>query len=77
MYVALGKRPGFGFHMWTEVWIRDRWMPLDATIGRGGIGCGHLKLTHSNLSNGDEVSAILSVLPVLRQVQIEVRDVAY
>ena len=77
VYVALGKRPGFGFHMWTEVWIRDRWMPLDATIGRGGIGCGHLKLTHSNLSNGDEVSAILSVLPVLRQVQIEVRDVAY
>ena len=77
VYVSLRNRPGFGFHMWTEVWIHDRWIPLDATIGRGGIGCGHLKLTHSNLSNGDEVSAILSVLPVLRQVQIEVRDVAY
>ena len=77
VYVSLGNRPGFGFHMWTEVWIQDRWLPLDATIGRGGIGCGHLKLTHSNLSSGAEVSAILSVLPVLRQVQIEIREGVY
>ncbi|MAV36863.1 MAG: hypothetical protein CMJ59_15550, partial [Planctomycetaceae bacterium] len=77
VYILLENRPGFGFHMWTEVWVGDRWIPLDATLGRGGIGAGHLKLTHSNLSNGEEVSAILSVLPVLRQIEIEVLEVAY
>ena len=26
---------GFAYHMWNEVWIADRWIPLDATLGHG------------------------------------------
>ena len=33
----LGK-PGLAFHMWTEVWIKGRWLPLDATLGKGTTG---------------------------------------
>ena len=30
--------PGYAYHMWTEVWVNQRWTPIDATLGRGGIG---------------------------------------
>lgn len=63
---------GFAYHMWTEVWLNDRWVPLDATLGRGGIGAGHLKLAHSNLQGADAYSAFLPVFRVLGQLQLEV-----
>jgi len=56
---------GFAYHMWTECWLGGRWMPLDATLGQGGIGAAHLKLGHSSL---DGAAAIGSLLPSLRVV---------
>ena len=63
---------GFAYHMWTEVWIRDRWVPLDATLGQGGIGAAHLKLAHSSLAGRSEFNAFLPVAQVLWQLKIEV-----
>ena len=78
--VALGlvyspNNQGFAFHMWNEAWIQDRWIPLDATLGQGGIGAAHLKLRHSNLANEMAESAILSVVQVIHQLQIQVVEV--
>jgi transglutaminase-like putative cysteine protease len=61
--------------MWTEAWIKDRWIPLDATLGRGGIGAAHLKLAHSNLKGADAYSAFLPVFRVLGQLKLEVVEV--
>lgn len=63
---------GFAYHMWTEVWIEDRWIPLDATLGQGGIGAAHLKLAHSSLAGRAEFNAFLPVAQVLWQLEIEV-----
>jgi len=63
----------FAGHMWTEAWLDGRWVPLDATLGKGGIGVGHIKLADSGLSN-DGPSPVLSFLPlmnVLEDVEIE------
>ena len=54
-------REGFAYHMWTEVWITDRWVPLDATLGKAGIGAGHLKLAESSLDGANAYSAFLPV----------------
>lgn len=77
--VALGlvyspSNQGFAFHMWNEAWVRDRWIPLDATLGHGGIGAAHLKLRHSNLANEAAESAILSVVQVINQLEIKVLE---
>jgi transglutaminase-like putative cysteine protease len=40
-----GPKPVLGFHMWTEVFVEGQWMGIDATIGRGHVGPGHLKIT--------------------------------
>lgn len=49
--VYVPERSSFGAHMWTEAWISGQWIPLDATLGEGGIGPGHIKLADSSLSD--------------------------
>jgi len=63
---------GFAYHLWTEAWIGDRWVPLDATLARGGIGAAHLKITDSNLDGASAASAFLPVIQVIGQMEVEV-----
>jgi hypothetical protein len=72
--VYVGAPPGFGFHMWDELYIDGHWIPLDATLGRGGIGAGHIKLAHSNLSDATALGCFLPVAQVLGRLKIEVLD---
>jgi transglutaminase-like putative cysteine protease len=62
----------FAFHMWTEVWVKGEWRAIDATLGQGGIGAMHLKI--SDQSWKDEVTAapLLPTLRVLGRVSIDV-----
>lgn len=64
---------GFAYHMWTEAWITDRWIPLDATLGLGGIGGGHLKLADSNLA--DSYASFLTVMQAMGRLELEVVSV--
>jgi hypothetical protein len=64
----------FGFHMWTEVWIDDRWIPLDGTLALGGIGAAHLKIAQSSLDGTGAFSAFLPVAQVVGRLRIEVVD---
>ena len=78
--VAMGlvyyeAKRGYAYHMWNEVWSGDRWVPLDATLGRGGIGAAHLKLGDSNLDGATAYSAFLPVFRVMGQLQIELVEV--
>ena len=74
--VYVDSLSAFGGHMWTEAKLDGHWIPVDATLGRGGIGCAHLKLSESSLSD-DGPSAISSFAPlmlVIGQMKIEVID---
>lgn len=72
VYVPLDARDvGFLYHMWTEVWIDGRWIPIDATLGRGGIGAAHLTLVESNLKD-EGIEAFLPVLQVIGQLDLEI-----
>lgn len=73
--VYVPSEASFGFHMWNEVYIGDRWLPLDATLGRGGIGAGHLKLGDTNLKGGSAYTSFLPVAKVLGRLEITPIDV--
>lgn len=76
--VAIGLvyyRGEFLYHMWTEAFIGGIWIPLDATLGRGGIGAAHLKITGSNLEGAAPQAAFLPVTEVIGQLEIEILDV--
>ena len=59
------KRTFFGFHMWTEVWVRGQWLGLDATLGKGGIGPGHLKVTDHSWYDTRTMNPLLPVMRVM------------
>jgi hypothetical protein len=64
----------FGGHMWTEALLNGAWIPLDATLGQGGIGGGHIKLAESNMADDSPVlvTAFLPLMEVLGKMKIEV-----
>ncbi len=72
--VYIESKSCFGGHMWTEAWIDGKWIPLDATLGRGGVGAAHIKLAHSSFSDegAAPVTAFLPLLRVLGSMNIEV-----
>jgi hypothetical protein len=72
--VYVERSAGFGYHMWTEVYLDGQWYPLDATIGQGGIGPAHIKLVDSSLEGASAYSAFLPVAKVVGQLKISVID---
>jgi hypothetical protein len=73
--VYLRRDSLFAYHMWTEVWIKDRWIPIDATLARGGIGAAHIKLTTSSLTGASPQSVFLPVAQVVGRLKLQVVDV--
>lgn len=61
----------FAYHMWTEMWIEGHWIAMDGTLGRGGIGGGHLKLADSNLKGSSQYLNFLPVIEVMGQLKVE------
>lgn len=63
--VYIENLSSFCGHMWTEAWLGGQWVPLDATLGRGGIGAAHLKMGESSFSE-KAVAPVAVFLPMLR-----------
>ncbi len=72
--VYLPPRRAFFFHMWTEAYIDGRFIPLDATLARGGIGAAHLKLTHTSLEGSTAFTAFLPIVRVIGRLRIDVLE---
>ena len=67
----------FGGHMWTETNLDGQWIPLDATLGRGGIGATHIKLGDATFADESAapLSTFASLLTVIGKLKIEVVSV--
>jgi len=65
----------YAYHMWTEVWIEDRWIPMDATLGRGGIGAAHVKFSHSSMHGASALAELLPVIQAIGRLELEVVEV--
>jgi len=65
----LGNR-GFGGHAWTQAYIGDKWIGLDASFkgaGRGGYDAGHIALAAGN----GEPADLFNLAPTLGQFKID------
>lgn len=71
------RHAAFAGHMWTEAYLDGVWTPLDATLGRGGIGAAHIKLADSALDENapTPIAAFLPMIHLLGQMEIEVVSV--
>ena len=75
VYADVKDQPGFAFHMWTEVLIRGRWLPLDAMLGQGEIGATHLKIADQSWHDVRTLTPLFPVVRVLNRLSIEVIQV--
>ncbi len=76
VYVELNQQPSFGGHMWTEAWLNGKWVPLDATMARGGTHAGHIKLGASSFAE-DQATPIATFTPLMLAIgkmQIQVKE---
>jgi hypothetical protein len=60
-----GGKPFLAYHMWFEVYAEGQWLPLDATLGQGGIGPGHVKIADHSWHDERTFAPLLPVLRVL------------
>ena len=79
--VAIGlivdeSRSSFVFHMWTEAWIDNQWIPWDATRPARIPSAYRIKLGDSSLAGDSDYSVIAPVLSFLgpsdRQPKIQI-----
>jgi transglutaminase-like putative cysteine protease len=75
--VAIGllysaQQQSFLYHMWNEVWVNGRWIPLDATLGQGRVGGCHLKLRDSSLAEQTAYGLISPVVYLIDHMKIQV-----
>lgn len=52
------KKNVFGAHMWTEVFLGDKWYPIDSTRAPNGFSAGHITLAHSDGNPTDFFSLV-------------------
>lgn len=55
--------PMLAMHMWTEIWVNGKWWGLDATLGQGKIGPGHIKVRDHSWH---QVATMTPLLPLMR-----------
>lgn len=57
---------GFYYHAWPEVWLGDRWLWVDPTLGQLEADATHIKLFNGGIQTWTQL------LPYLGQLEIEV-----
>jgi hypothetical protein len=75
VYAETRRGPVMAFHMWSEVWVRGQWIPIDATLGRGYVGATHLKISDQSWHDTRSLTPMLPVARVVGKVAIEVLSV--
>lgn len=70
-----GQRHVFGYHMWTQAFIDNRWVNLDATFPAGAaFDATHIALGISDLADADTSNTLVSLVPLLGNLSITVRS---
>jgi len=75
--VYVDSLSAFGGHMWTEACLNGHWIPLDATLGRGGTGATHLKLSDSSFSDDGTapIACFAPLMLIIGHLQLEILSV--
>ena len=77
VYAAPGAgKPFLAYHMWYEVFVDGQWIALDATLGQGSVGPGHLKIADNSWHEERSLAPLLPVMGVLNaQPKIDIVQV--
>jgi hypothetical protein len=75
MYNGSSESPAMVFHCWTEVYLRDHWVNVDATRESDRTNATYLKLVDSACDDFNPYASMLAVLQAIPHLQISVNPV--
>jgi transglutaminase-like putative cysteine protease len=62
---------GFGYHLWTEAYVKGRWVAVDSSFDQTAVDAVHIKLSDSSLAGVSPYEAFLPVVRVLSKLTLE------
>lgn len=65
----------FGFHMWAQVNIDGRWVDIDAAMRQTDCDPTHIALALMPLNDEGMMDSLMSILPLLGRLEIDVVDI--
>jgi hypothetical protein len=72
-----GMDSAFGYHMWTQVHIDGRWVDIDAAMRQTDCDPTHIAVTLMPLNDEGMLDQVMSLLPLLGHLEIEVLEVEH
>jgi transglutaminase-like putative cysteine protease len=69
--VYVPKLSGFGYHMWNEAYINQRWVALDPSFDETSVDAVHIKLSETSLDGVSPFESFLPVARILGKLEIE------
>jgi transglutaminase-like putative cysteine protease len=69
--IYVDEHEGFGFHMWDEVFVNNRWVAIDPSWDQTTVDAVHIKLSDSSLDGVAPFEAFLPVAAVVGKITIE------
>lgn len=62
---------GFGYHLWNEVYVNQRWVAVDATFDEDAVDAVHVKLGDASLDGVAPFEMFLPIVRVLGKMTLE------
>ena len=69
--VYVKNQSGFGFHMWDEVYVNQRWVAIDPAWNESTVDAAHIKIAESSLDGVAPFEAVSPILRVMGKMEID------
>lgn len=69
---APAKGSAFGYHMWTQVYIGDQWVDIDAAMNETDCEPNHIALSLMPLNEEGMLDSVSALMPLIGRLKIEV-----
>jgi transglutaminase-like putative cysteine protease len=69
--IYVDELDGFGYHMWDEVFVNNRWVAIDPSFDQTIVDAVHIKLSDTSLDGVAPFEAFLPVVAVVGRLSIE------
>jgi hypothetical protein len=70
-----GRENVFGVHMWTQMYLHDQWIDLDASLGESECSPTRIAFLTGSLDDGRPVDVMLPMMKLLGQIKVEISKV--
>jgi hypothetical protein len=69
--VYVDRQGAFGYHMWDEVYVNQRWVAIDPSWKQETVDATHIKISESSLKGVDPFVAFTPIMRVMGKLEID------